>query len=381
MTDRGTIMEFWTICNKTILLIYVIITSYNPDIILSPWYTLIVLLYLSLNISIYIVKKAQWKPLFTALSILLIFVSAYSIHPMLNLLLPINIYEFASIYIRRNWILLLLMLTPSFFLDLDMLIQYGLIAMLCFAYYSLLKTYASKIERYRSEIENMRGAIDRLTKSLHKNNEWIRQFEYTFKLEERNRLSQEIHDKIGHSMTGALIQMEAAKRLITTDTGKSAELLQNAIQISKDGIESIRQVLKNMKPPTEQLGINRMRMLIDEFSSKHGIKTSLTHRGNVDLISPIQWKIIQENTQEALTNVLKYANATAVSVDIQVLNTLIKVEILDNGKGAQKVIKGLGIIGMEERTAAVNGTIIVDGSRGFSVTTLIPITNLSNPDV
>jgi signal transduction histidine kinase len=64
-----------------------------------------------------------------------------------------------------------------------------------------------------------------------------------------------------------------------------------------------------------------------------------------------------------------------------VLNTLIKVEILDNGKGAQKVIKGLGIIGMEERTAAVNGTIIVDGSRGFSVTTLIPITHLSNLDV
>lgn len=44
----------------------------------------------------------------------------------------------------------------------------------------------------------MRKDMQRLTKSLHENKEYIRQSEYTFKLEERNRLSQEIHDKIGH---------------------------------------------------------------------------------------------------------------------------------------------------------------------------------------
>ncbi|MCV5791418.1 histidine kinase dimerization/phosphoacceptor domain-containing protein, partial [Escherichia coli] len=98
----------------------------------------------------------------------------------------------------------------------------------------------------------------------HENKEYIRQSEYTFKLEERNRLSQEIHDKIGHSMTGALIQMEAAKRLMEIDKEKSAELLQNAIYISKDGIESIRITLKNMKPPTEQIGIHRMKLFIEE---------------------------------------------------------------------------------------------------------------------
>lgn len=185
-------------------------------------------------------------------------------------------------------------------------------------------------------------------------------------------MSQEIHDRIGHSMTGALIQMEASKRLFASDPDKSAELLQNAIHISKDGIESIRLVLKNMKPPTEQLGMNRMKLFVDEFSAKHTVRTSLTHEGNVDIITPIQWKVIQENTQEALTNAMKYSNATVVSIHIGVLRTLIKAEVSDNGKGEQKVIKGLGIIGMEERAASVNGTIIVDGSRGFSVTTLIP---------
>ena len=57
---------------------------------------------------------------------------------------------------------------------------------------------------------------------------------------------------------------------------------------------------------------------------------------------------------------------------VTVLNTFIKAVVSDNGKGAAKVVKGLGIVGMEERTAAVSGTVIVDGTNGFSVTTLIP---------
>jgi signal transduction histidine kinase len=52
---------------------------------------------------------------------------------------------------------------------------------------------------------------------------------------------------------------------------------------------------------------------------------------------------------------------------------MIRVEVKDNGRGVQKITKGLGIIGMEERTAAINGTIIVDGTDGFSVTMLLPV--------
>ncbi|MNJ58503.1 sensory histidine kinase UhpB [compost metagenome] len=73
-----------------------------------------------------------------------------------------------------------------------------------------------------------------------------------------------------------------------------------------------------------------------------------------------------------------FCSQQKVSIHIQVLNTIIKVVISDNGKGARKVIKGLGIIGMEERAAVVNGTVIVDGSQGFSVTTLIPYENPNN---
>lgn len=70
---------------------------------------------------------------------------------------------------------------------------------------------------------------------------------------------------------------------------------------------------------------------------------------------------------------MKYADATVISIDIHVLNKMVKVQVKDNGKGATLVKKGLGIMGMEERTASVNGKIIVDGTSGFSVTMLLPI--------
>lgn len=375
MTERGTPIELWTMGIKAILLSYVVIQSYVAAGSISPWYMLSILLYLCLNISIHIAKKVSITTIVLLLSMLVTAASSSYIQPLLLLLLPLNIYELFTIYLRKRGIILFLMLVPLLLLSQesqDILVTYGLVAMLSFLYYLLLNTFISKITDLKEDIENRNEHIQQLTMSLNENKEYIRQSDYTIKLEERNRLSQEIHDKIGHSMTGALIQMEASKRLFASDPNKSAELLQNAIHISKDGIESIRLVLKNMKPPTEQLGINRMKLFVDEFSAKHTVRTSLTHEGNVDIITPIKWKIIQENTQEALTNAMKYSNATFVSIHIEVLRTLIKVEVSDNGKGEQKVIKGMGIIGMEERAASVNGTIIVDGSRGFSVTTLIP---------
>jgi signal transduction histidine kinase len=375
MTERGTPLELWTIGIKAILLSYVAIQSYAAVGSISPWYMLSILIYLCLNISIHIAKKVSITTIVLLLSILVTIASSLYIQPLFLLLFPLNIYELFTIYLRKRGIILFLMLVPLVFLSQEsqaILVTYGLIAVLSFLYYLLLNTYISKIADLKEDIENRNEHIQQLTKSLNENKEYIRQSDYTIKLEERNRLSQEIHDKIGHSMTGALIQMEASKRLFTSDPDKSAELLQNAIHISKEGIESIRLVLKNMKPPTEQLGVNRMKLFVDEFSAMHTLRTSLTHEGNVDIITPIHWKVIQENTQEALTNAMKYSDATFVSIHIEVLRTLIKVKVSDNGKGEQKVIKGLGIIGMEERAASVNGTIIVDGSRGFSVTTLIP---------
>jgi signal transduction histidine kinase len=366
-------MDNWLIVTKLILLIYIAINCVRTDITNIPWVVLAMLLFFIINITKHIIKKNIFIVFLLLLSMAISTVSYFYVNPLFCLLFPIAIVEMASNFIEKKIAIFILSLIPILYLNELIQPIYGLVAIFSFMIFSITASTADKLLRNEQQIDTMRKSLQKLAKNINENTEYIRQSEYTFKLEERNRISQEIHDKIGHSLTGALFQMEAAKRLLETDTLKATELLQNAINISKDGIENIRLTLKNMKPPTEQVGIHRMKLLIDEFNSKQQIKSVLTYAGNLDIISPIQWKIIHENVTEALTNTMKYSHATLVSVDMTVLNKMIRVEVKDNGAGTDMIKKGLGIIGMEERTASVNGKIIVDSTHGFSVTTLLPI--------
>jgi signal transduction histidine kinase len=366
-------MEFWIIISKFILLVYLAARFVHFDHINISWIVFSFLIYLCINIAIYIVKRPMPKRIVILLALIFIFVSYYFVDPLFILLFPLNLCELASQYIRTKWKVLLLLLIPSFFIKENMILVYGLTAIFNFMIFTILEQYTSRLEKLENQMDKMRKDTQKLTKSLNENNEYIRQSEYTFKLEERNRLSQEIHDKIGHSMTGALIQMEASKRLIEKDKEKAIELMQNAINISKAGIENIRITLKNIKPPTEQMGIHRLKLFLDDFEAKNHIQTPLVFKGHLEAITPIQWKIIQENITEALTNAMKYSDASSISTEIIVLNAIVKIVVKDNGKGVEKMKKGLGIIGMEERTASINGKIIVDGTNGFSVTMLLPV--------
>ncbi|WP_274650560.1 sensor histidine kinase [Paenibacillus humicola] len=374
-------MEGWAISYKAVLLLYVFGAAFfdGGHTAGQELELLSFLLYVCLNIAVYIWRGKRPKQAMIGLSIALAALCASSLHPLFALLLPFNIYELAAFHIKRGRLLIPLALLPALFITRPLLLQYGFAAVSGYLLFAMMRLFAARFAKFEQSQETMRADIQRLSQVLNENEEYLKQSDYTARLEERNRLSQQIHDQVGHAMSGALIQMEASKRLLASNAEQASQLLQNAIAISKDGIESIRQTLKSTKPPIEQLGINRLRLAIDEFTGTHGLAASLTHSGDLDAITPLQWKIIQENMAEAMTNAVKYAGATRIEADVTVLNTFIKAVVADNGKGAAKVVKGLGIIGMEERAAAVNGTVIVDGTRGFSVTTLIPYRRLPTP--
>ncbi|MFK9091905.1 sensor histidine kinase [Bacillus salipaludis] len=366
-------MEFWMIGTKLVLLLYIAFYFVREEISHISLAVLTFLVYFCINITVYIFKQNTIKRILHLVSIGISIIACMMVHPVFSILLPLSIVELTAVFFEKKITILLLSIIPIFYIHDSFQPLYGLVAIFCFMLYSVTSNFSNMLVKDEAQIDSMRKAMQKLTKQLNENTEYIRQSEYTFKLEERNRISQEIHDKIGHSMTGALFQMEAAKRLLETEPQKAAKLLQNAINISKDGIENIRLTLKNMKPPTEQVGIHRLKLMIDDFNAKQQIKSVLTYEGNLDIISHLQWKIIHENVTEALTNAMKYSRATIVSVDLKVLNKLVRVEVKDNGAGTDTIKKGLGIIGMEERTAAVDGKMIVDSTHGFSVTTLLPI--------
>lgn len=366
-------MERWLILGKMSLIFYVIlqsIPSHEHEISLVVF---LLLMYICANLGASILKKAVFMQLCILISILLEVAGYVYASPLFILFLPLSILELLNRHVKQKWIRLLSVLVPVFYLSSELQALYLLIALFVFMLHSMGSQYAQKIRTDEITMDELRLTQQKLMQRIQEKDIYVKQSTYMLKLEERNRISQEIHDDIGHAITGALIQMEASKAMLKLDQDKAEELLQNAIGITKEGIESIRLTLKNMKPATEHVGISRLKLYIDEFAAKHSIGTVLTYHGNIDVILPIQWKVMAENINEALTNALKYSDANKITVDITVLNKLIKAEVKDNGKGAEKFEKGLGVIGMEERTASIDGKIIIDGKNGFSVTTLLPI--------
>lgn len=369
-------MERWLIGNKTAVLLCAAAAAHaGPERPPLAWVTLTCLVYLCLSLAIPIVRARACRAAFAALSAALVLIAAYRVAPAFLLLLPVSLTELAAYGGFRWRAALLASALSAFLVPAPMLPPYGLAALLSVLLFASVQGYAARLERQENESERLRAELHRLSRSLSESSELMRHSEYTIKLEERNRLSQRIHDEVGHSMAGALIQMEASRRLLESDPKKAAELLRNAIAISKEGLERIRMTLKDIKPRSEELGINRLRLLVERLAAKEAVAATLTHDGDLDAVTPIQWKVIHDNATEAVTNALRYSGATAINVDIRVLNGFVKAVVSDNGRGAEKVVKGMGIAGMEERAAAQGGTVVVDGTNGFCVTTLLPRVN------
>jgi signal transduction histidine kinase len=99
--------------------------------------------------------------------------------------------------------------------------------------------------------------------------------------------------------------------------------------------------------------------------TSHGTPRPVT--ANVDVAA---YRIVQE----ALTNVMRHADARAVQVRLRWVDTALEVEVADDGKGADGVTGGRGLVGMRERTAACGGALQAGpGTEGFVVAATLPV--------
>lgn len=196
---------------------------------------------------------------------------------------------------------------------------------------------------------------------------FIEQEKISAKLQERNEISGAMHDKIGHTLAGALLQLEALGIILKNDGNeKAVGIIKNVTNLLRNGMDDIRATLRSIKPPIEELGVNKIKLLLQNKLKDTSFKYILTSEGNLDLISRRQWEIIIEGIRELSTNSLKYSKGNKIKVNIEVLNKYIKVEVSDDGIGSNKIIKGMGLQSLEERMLNLQGNLILDGSRGFT---------------
>lgn len=365
-------MENYVLLNKGIILIYALIfyaNGYNGKTVFN---VILILIYCSLNIMEHLISNTRISKIISIADLLLAVFSALYINSIFYLFIPFCLYDI----FRDKFSLLILLINiiiSAFIRDFQIRASIVLIAGEgCILYYYGYKIM-KKLNFLTESNDDLKNRNYSLYEKLDKDENYENQIRYTSELEVKNKIAQEIHDKIGHTIAGSIMQLEASRIIMKKDEKKAEAMIENVITVLRQGMENIRATLANLKPASEQLGLNRLKLLLEEFSSNSNIKSRIIYSDEMDKINYLAWKIIIDSVKETLTNVIKYSKADMVNVNIKVLNKLIRIEIKDNGQGSSNIKKGLGINGIEERCEAYGGKVILDGNGGFSVILLLPI--------
>jgi len=352
-----------------ILIIYInlSIEDYNKNI------TLYLLFYMSINLVFYITSNKLIKVSCLLLDIALILYLTLNINYMFIILLSQITGELYEIDDKLDKVGTLILVTVGFFMGVEYGAIYYLLLSITYLSSRSISFYYEENKKLLQEIQGHKKILNEYGRIIENSKEFERQAIYTSLLEDRNKLAQEMHDKVGHVIAGSIMQLEAAKLLINSDSEKSKTLLESSISVLRSGVDDIRLTLRGLKPIEEELGINRLKFQVEKSLKETSIKGYVNINGDLGKINYTKWKAIIENTREALTNSLKYSNCRGFWVNINVMNKMIRVELKDDGKGEEKVVKGMGLKGMEQRCEDIGGKLVINGDYGFSVIMLLPV--------
>ena len=196
-----------------------------------------------------------------------------------------------------------------------------------------------------------------------------KEIEHITEIRERNRIARELHDNIGHSMAGILMELQVVQKLYNKDDETAKKYLESSIEGVSNSLTVIRNTAYNIKPK-EEIGIGYIEKLIKEFKF---CNVDFKHTGDALSIPPNIIGIINTNIKEALTNASKYSNADNIIIRLDVNEKFVRLYIKDNGKGAVNIKEGLGLSGMRERVKNAGGSISISGEDGFLIVCIIPL--------
>lgn len=197
--------------------------------------------------------------------------------------------------------------------------------------------------------------------------------------EERHRLSRELHDEAGQSLTALQIGLQLAHDEISPDQASVRRQLKGSIALAEATMDRMRFLAQNLRPPAlDAIGlVPTLKDLCDEFALRSGLSVKFTSDPVPDLSEEVNVSLYRL-LQEAFTNIIKHARAKQVLVAIHADGREVSLSICDDGKGfdSEKTTistnksGGIGLLGMQERLELIGGTLDLQTAPG-SGTTLI----------
>jgi signal transduction histidine kinase len=192
------------------------------------------------------------------------------------------------------------------------------------------------------------------------------------RMTERLRISRDLHDILGHTLTTLTIQLDVASRLVS---GQASEHVRIAREVAGNLLTEVRSVVSRIGVEPVDLR-SALRALADGAA---GLEVQLALPENLPAMNAARADAIVRCVQESVTNTLRHAHARTLTIELTcALDGSVTIRTRDDGKGGP-ITEGSGLTGMRERFEVLGGSLSVAGTpgKGLEISGALPARGLA----
>jgi signal transduction histidine kinase len=203
---------------------------------------------------------------------------------------------------------------------------------------------------------------------------------------ERQRIARELHDETGQTLTALGMGLRGMSETILTNRNRAIEQANQLEKLAMAGVEELQRMVSGLHPPQlDDLGLlAALRWYTNDISNRTGITIYIVNHGSKPKLSSDLRAVMFRIAQEAITNVVRHANANRIDIQLDYIEDNIYLRVEDNGQGfnTDVVLKkkpgkptAWGLLGMVERALLVGGTcnILSHPGKGTLIEVNVPI--------
>jgi signal transduction histidine kinase len=289
--------------------------------------------------------------------------------PGAMLLATMAFVSHAVLYLERKWAVLVIGLVLALTIACSLALPDWLERINGLLGYLTALVFVIGFSRLAAGHYDERQRATELARELAAANDRVAQLAST---NERNRIAREVHDGLGHSLTVAHLQLEAARESLHSDPARTEQILERVQAVIQAGLRDVRSSVGMLRGPAARPVTDAISGWASELRSD-GITVALD-MASTPPSSAATAHVLYRAAQEAVTNIRKHAKATAVEIAMAPTTTGWKLRIADDGLGASATDRGYGLAGIRERVTALGGSVAIDTApgRGFALTLELP---------
>lgn len=260
-------------------------------------------------------------------------------------------------------------------------IEDGIINFVLLGIFFILLSYISRLFSTKVEAQQLydklRVSDEKLIEANKELEGYVESIEELTLLKERNRISREIHDSVGHTLSTAMIQLSAMEAIAEKENSSMKDMIGNLRAFISESFQDVKRAVRELKPDEydNYQGILRLQEVCKNFERMSGVEVKvIISKGDWNL-STKQINHVYRMIQEILSNSLKHGKATMVKVIMNFTEDEFVISFSDNGVGTDKIVEsGLGLKSIRERVAEIEGIVHMKSSKdnGFFVKVIVP---------